>query len=198
MNIGIDIDGVLTNIEDFMINYGIKFCVEEKIPINIQEICYSETQTFNWTVEQANKFWERYFANYVKTTKVREFAEEVINKLKEQGHNIYIITARNEEGLSEEYYGKMQELTKTWLKENNIKHDKLIFSTDEEKIERCIENKVDIMIEDFPKNILNISTQIPVIKYNCQYNIKTEGKNIITTYSWYHIYDIVNKKMKGE
>lgn len=198
MNIGIDIDGVLLDLERFAIDYGTKFCIEENldIKINIQE--YWEGLKFNWTEEQENKFWNKYIIKYFKQYPPREFASEIIKKLKKEGNKIYIITARNEEGLPPEEYGKSQEITKTWLNENNIEYDKLIFAPDSEKLEQCLKNNVEIMIEDSPTNIKNISEKIPVIKYNCSYNENILGKNIITTYSWYQIYDIINKKMKGE
>lgn len=198
MNIGIDIDGVLLDLERFAIDYGTKFCIEENldIKINIQE--YWEGLKFNWTEEQENKFWNKYIIKYFKQYQPREFASEIIKKLKKEGNKIYIITARNEEGLPQEEYGKSQEITKTWLNENNIEYDKLIFTPDSEKLEQCLKNNVEIMIEDSPTNIKNISEKIPVIKYNCSYNENILGKNIITTYSWYQIYDIINKKMKGE
>lgn len=191
MNIGIDIDGVLTDIETFMIDYGTKFCLEEGLKIDIKKIDYSETITFNWTQEQADKFWERYFFGYVLNEPQRKFASEVINKLREQGNKIYIITARNEYGLTKEYYGKMQELTKEWLIKQNITYDKLIFARDEEKILRCMENNIDVMIEDSPRNINDISRKVKVIKYDCKYNKNVEGPNIITAYSWWHIYDMI-------
>ena len=198
MNIGIDIDGVLLDLERFAIDYGTKFCIEENldIKINIQE--YWEGLKFNWTEEQENKFWNKYIIKYFKQYQPREFASEIIKKLKKEENKIYIITARNEEGLPQEEYGKSQEITKTWLNENNIEYDKLIFTPDSEKLEQCLKNNVEIMIEDSPTNIKNISEKIPVIKYNCSYNENILGKNIITTYSWYQIYDIINKKMKGE
>ena len=49
------------------------------------------------------------------------------------------------------------------------------------------------MIEDSPINIKNISSKIKVIKFDCQYNKDINGENIITAYSWYHIYDIIKK-----
>ena len=44
---------------------------------------------------------------------------------KKYGNKIFIITARNESGMPPEYEGKMQELTKKWLLDNNIKYKKL-------------------------------------------------------------------------
>ena len=46
MKIGIDIDGVLTDIEKYICDYGTKFCYENNIPINIEHIYYDERKLF--------------------------------------------------------------------------------------------------------------------------------------------------------
>ena len=198
MNIGIDIDGVLTDLEKAIIDFGTKMSVEEKWPIKIDVSKYWEVEALEWTQEQADKFWNKYLVEYVVESKPRMFSEEIIEMLKKEENNIYIITARNEYGMPPEYYGKMQELTREWLKNQDIKYDKLIFARDSEKLHQCIENNVEIMIEDSPNNIEDISKKIKVIKFDCQYNKQVNGENIITAYSWYHIYDIINKTKKGE
>ena len=197
MNIGIDVDGVLTDLERVTIDYGTKMCVEENWPIELDLSEYWEVKTFHWTKEQADKFWNRYLVPYVVESPARKFASEIIEKLQQEGNKIYIITARDETGMPPEYYGQMQVLTKEWLKNQNIKYNKLIFAKDKEKLQQCLENQVDIMIEDSPNNIQNISSKIKVIKYDCQYNKNVTGENIVTGYSWYHIYKII-KEMKGE
>ena len=193
MNIGIDIDGVLTDLEKAIIDFGTKMSVEEKWPIKIDVSKYWEVEALEWTQEQADKFWNKYLVEYVAESKPRMFSEEIIEMLKKEENNIYIITARNEYGMPPEYYGKMQELTREWLKNQDIKYDKLIFARDSEKLHQCIENNVEIMIEDSPNNIEDISKKIKVIKFDCQYNKQVNGENIITAYSWYHIYDIIKK-----
>jgi len=197
MNIGVDIDGVLTNLERAMIDYGTKLCVEENWPIKLNLNEYDETKAFDWTKEQADMFWNKYLVEYVVKSEARPFAKEVLEKLQEQGHKIYLITARNEYGMPPEYIGKMQELTKKWLEQQNIIYEKLMFAEDSEKINRCLEYNVKLMIEDSPKNIENISKKIKVIKFDSQYNKHVNGENIITAYSWYHIYEII-KELKGE
>lgn len=193
MNIGIDIDGVLIDLENAMFDYATKLSVKEGWKIDIDASKYLETKMFKWTEDQADKFWNKYLVEYVTKIEPRRFASEVIKKLRQEGNKIYIITARNEEGLPAEAYGKMQELTKQWLIQNEIEYDKIIFASDTEKKEKCIENDITYMIEDSPSNILDISTKVPVIKYNCEYNREIAGKNIITAYSWYHIYDIIKR-----
>ena len=121
--------------------------------------------------------------------KPRDFAVEVIKKLKENNNNIYIITARNEYGLPDDEEGNMQKLTKEWIEKNKIYYDELIF-TSEDKRKVCKENKIDIMIEDSPTNVKELSEIIKVFCYDNPYNRGIEGKNITRVYSWY---DILNK-----
>ena len=195
MNIGIDIDGVLTNYEREQLDYGTKICIDEGWPIEIDVSKYHEREVFNWNQEQANKFWNKYIVKYFIGTPVRTFAPEVIEKLIQEGHKIILITARDDYGMPQEYYGQEQQITKDWLQKNNIKYDKLIFET--EKLQPCIENNIDVMIEDSPENIQSLSSKIKVIKFDCQYNKNINNENVITAYSWYHIYKII-KQMKGE
>lgn len=191
MNIGIDIDGVLTNYEREQLDYGTKMCVDEGWPIEIDLSKYNETEVFNWNQEQVNKFWNKYIIKYFKETPVRKFAPEAIEKLRQEGHKIYLITARDHYGMPPEYLGEEQQITKDWLKRNNIKYNKIIFET--EKLEPCRENQIDVMIEDSPSNIQELSKHIKVIKFDCQYNKDVNNENVITAYSWYHIYNIINE-----
>lgn len=193
MNIGIDIDGVLTDLERMAIDCGTKMCVDEKLPINIDVSEYYEITKFNWTDEQEERFWNKYLVPYVVESEPRAFAREIIDKLQVEGNKIFFITARNESGMPPEYYGQMQQLTKQWLDAKNIRYEKLIFAKNEDKLQQCLENKIDVMIEDCPDNIKNISSKIKVIKFDCQYNKNTSGENIINAYSWYHIYQIINE-----
>lgn len=195
MRIGIDIDGVLTDIERFLADYGTKFCIENNLPINIIEGEYDEKKTFNWTEEQTIKFWNEYIVYYATEYLPREFAPEVINKLKKDEHEIYIITARNDYGVPKEYSGKMKELVSKWLKDNNICYDKIIY-TEGSKLPYCVGNYIEIMIEDSPKNIKDLSTKIPVLCFNCKYNQNVKGKKITRVYSWYDVYSKIKEMCK--
>lgn len=188
MKIGIDIDGVITEIARFTGDYGIKFCYDNNIEYTIKDDEYDETKALGITEEQAEKFWNTYLEFYATKYPARSFASEVIKKLK-QNHEIYIITARNEDGLPRESYGRMQEFVKKWLIDNDICYDELIFSVGS-KLPYCLENEIDIMVEDSPQNVKDISSKIPVLCFDNSYNKHIEGKNITRVYSWY---DVLNK-----
>lgn len=190
MRIGIDIDGVLTDIERFVINYMPKYCIENNIEYRIGESSYNVHETFNISKEQGNNFWDAYIEDYAKNEKARTFAPEVIEKLKEDGHEIYIITARWGTSKDDEKGNQMRETVKEWLFEYKIPYDKLVFvkSSNERKSDEIIEDKIDIMIEDNPNNINELSKIIPVICYDAEYNRACKGDKITRCYSWYDIY----------
>lgn len=191
MRIGIDIDGVLMDIERFIIDYGTKFCMENNLPINIKIGEYDECKMLNIEQEQAIKFWNEYLVYYATEYSPREFAPEIIKRLKEEGHEIYIVTGRNDYGLPKEYVGKMKEITEKWLKDNNIYYDKIIF-TEGSKLPYCVGNYIETMIEDWDKVAKDVSTKIPVLCFDCKYNESLEGENITRVYSWNDIYQKIN------
>lgn len=193
MRIGIDIDGVITDMEKFLADYGSKYCVENNLPVNIKNVEYDEFKTFNWTEEEGIKFWNKNIIYYATKYPAREFASKIIKKLKEDGHEIYITTARNDYGVPEEYIGKMRgEIVAKWLEENEIVYDKIIY-TEGSKLPYVVGNYIELMIEDSPINIKDIATKIPTFCYNSTYNEGVEGENITRVYSWYDIYDKIKR-----
>ena len=184
MRIGIDIDGVLTDIERFQLDYGSKFFAKyNKFVINPKG--YEPYEVFDVEVQLDTKFWDEYYLHYLKTDCMRRFASEIINKLKDEGNEIYIITARHADNIITDKESSL--LTKAWLDKNEVKYDKLIFSP-EDKLNICLKNNIDIMVEDKPTNINIISTKIPVICINAEYNQNCNRNNIYRAYSWYDVY----------
>lgn len=193
MRIGIDIDGVLTDIEQWQLDYGSKFVFEKYHKGIINSEGYDIQEIFNVDEKVEDEFWKKYLYEYAKNEPARKFASEVINKWKDEGKEIYIITARYLTNRDTAERQKMREIVKNWLKENKIYYDKIIFSP-EDKIEICQKNSIDVMIEDKAENINNISKNIPVICFNARYNKQCNGKNIYRCYSWYDVY----QKMKED
>lgn len=187
MKIGIDIDGVLTNIEQWQLDYGSKIIFEQYNKNIRNSNGYDIKEIFNIEERLEDEFWEEYIYEYAKKEPARKFSGEVTNKLKEDGNEIYIITARYFTDRNDENGQKMRDIVINWLKEYNIYYDKIIFSPDE-KLDVCIENNIDLMIEDKVENINNISQKIPVICFDARYNKECIGKNIYRCYSWYDIY----------
>lgn len=185
MNIGIDIDGVLTDIIRYACDYGSKYFFEKygKLDININS--WSLKDMFNVTEEEDKECWLAIVKNYSINERARPFASEIISKIKNESNCIYIITARSIDKWDDPD-GEMNNIVKLWLNHNKIEYDKLIFSKN--KVDICKKYNIDIMIEDKVENINGISKHLPVICFHENHNKNLNGKNIYRAYSWYDVY----------
>ena len=96
MNIGIDIDGVIADIEPYIFEYGAKLLYDKGRTLDdIKRKEYETYEIFKWDRDTEHEFWDNYMLEYYKNAPARAFASEVIKKLKEQGHNIYNNSKRN-------------------------------------------------------------------------------------------------------
>ena len=90
MNIGIDIDGVLTNDDDYVMDATSKYIFEHNLE-GFEDPYQYEYHKFNWTREILDDYRKVYFWDYIQKEPARKYASEVIRKLKEEGNHIYII-----------------------------------------------------------------------------------------------------------
>lgn len=196
MKIAIDVDGVLIDMCYYQLENGSKF-FWDKYKIGISNpMGYEISDIFLVDQEKDLDFWLNHIFDYGVNYPARLFAKEIIKQLKNDGHEIVIMTARG--GTEENTLPKdeMQELVKNWLKKNDIYYDEIMF-TEEDKLSYCLDNQIDLIIEDKPRNISMISTTIPVICYDALYNQNITGKNIHRVYTWQDIYiKIINLQKK--
>lgn len=132
MNIGIDMDNTICSTSEKILEYQEKFIKQEKINSDIlwEDALYK------------TKFLNIYLERIYNEAKLKECAREVINNLKKQKNKIYIITARTGNYVSDIY-----KITNNYLLRNEIVADG-IFINGKDKVDICINNNIDIMIED--------------------------------------------------
>ena len=90
MNIGIDADGVLTDMSAYICEYGEKYF--NRKPSNLDG--YSTAEIFGCSDKDEFRFGLRYFFTYCKKWPPRKNCSAVISKLNDDGHQLYEITAR--------------------------------------------------------------------------------------------------------
>ena len=188
MNIGIDIDNTITDTLPILKRYCQKYNDEEvKRNLRMHEEGFTSYTLFDWTEEENMIFCVKYLEEAVSQATLKENAKEVIKKLKDAGHTINIISSRAAPMFKTPY-----ETTEKYLKEKGIEYDNiLVGSIDKKQI--CIENKIDIMMEDEPHYIEALKEIIPVIVFDYEYNRSCNGKNVIRVNAWNEIYDIIEK-----
>lgn len=191
MRIGIDIDNCISNFDDTLLKEYLKHDKELRNTGIINENAeYLRRGMFDWSEEEEKSFYYNNIENFAMLLKPIEDAPYYINKLKEEGNEIYIITGRDNGE-----YTNPDKMTEEWLTNNNISYDKLILTNAYDKHEKtkvCIENSIDLMIEDSIGTCLDLkSNGIKVYTMNTRYNKKEQSLDRVSR--WKDIY----KKIHG-
>ena len=193
MRIGIDIDNTLTEVQDKLNKAAFEYAIQLGKNIdnydnpmeNIKNNRDTYKKKFQFTYEELKYFLKEIQENITNNATPRENAKEVIDKLKEDGHEIYIITARDSDFHDDPY-----KLSKDWLDKNKIYYDKLIVDA-REKSSVCKKEKIDLFIDDQLNNCLSVANvgikTIMITDKLYDYNEIMQLKN------WNEIYNYTNE-----
>lgn len=200
MNIGIDIDDTIAN------SFETVFADSQKFDIEVvgnngalrnmgktEDHHYIEA-IYNWSEEQYEQFWITYLMKYITKSQPKIDAPEVIQKLKEEGHKIYIITSRYEN----EVYPNVIMPTKEWFMKNKIPYDELVMDV-QEKAKACKKYGIDLFIDDSITHCRNIEKEgIKTLVYTTTMNqaVEVEKEGLTRAYSWPQIYYLVQEMLQ--
>lgn len=198
MRIGIDIDDTTVITVNAMVKYADKYDTlvlgrkGTNNNLGLIKNRYYLKALYGWTDEEKFGFFNMYYKNVLEECVPMPNVDKVIKKLKEDGHEIYFITAR----LNNIPECNTEEITKETLKRANIPYDKLIINAGD-KILACKENKIDFFIEDSYETCKQLSKiNIPSILMTTKMNKNIDEGNIRRVHNWDEIYSEIVKYNK--
>lgn len=193
MKIGIDLDGVVFDSEKIYRVYSELYDLlelKQNSKIDNEELRFQDR--FAWTEEQTEKFWELYVRKVLKETDYMPGAKTVLKMLKEDGHELIVITARGGT------YKEAIDITEERLKEDGLDiFDKYYWAVDD-KSKVCVNENVDIMIDDFYKicqSIADCKIKTIYLKDAPSKELE-ENEYIKTLYNWGEIYRYIKELEK--
>lgn len=199
MKIGIDIDDTIMNTFETMLIYADKYHKEvlhksnNPKPIGNSDNSYLQ-DIYGWTEDELIDFLNKEWVDLIKKCPPKKDASKYINKLYDTGYEIYFITARSTRFSTKE--NDVKEITKDFLKNNNIKYTNIIFNA-KDKVTPCLDNNIDIFIDDSP-NICRLLNDVDIKAYLMtsitNKNIKID--NIERVNSWSEIYNKIKEYQK--
>ncbi len=199
MNIGIDIDGVICNLNSYVRKYFKKYLKKNNIPFKLKKYKECFNQQYNVPLETENDFWKQYIFHYAKKSVMMNHSSFYINKLHKDGHKIIIITSRLYSSYNNDLSKQMREKIKKWLDKNKIYYDDISFSNETVgKKDYIIKHKIDVMIDDSLRNINELCKIVPVIIFKNPSNKNAKSKNKIMANGWKDIYKIISKLNKSK
>lgn len=185
MKIGIDLDGVVFDSEKLyrvytelydMIELG-KNSKKDNRELKFQD-------RFDWTDEEKNNFLDEYQPEIISQANYMPGAKMILKKLKEEGNDLYIITAR---GIHNE---QIIEITKNIFKETGMDIFTKCYWSILDKAKVCKDENIDIMIDDSKYNcesIANAGIKTIYMKDAPSYDI-IDNPNVVTLYNWGEVY----------
>ena len=191
MKIGIDIDGVILDYENAMCEcarYFNSYILNKNIKEDKNEFFY--LKKYNWTDWEKKLFMKLYSFPVTMNCKLIDNCNYGINHLKDLGCELYCITGRG--NLNDEII----KCVSNRLEREKIYFDNIIWKA-RHKVENCIQNDIDIIIDDNPDICDELSNNgIKCIYFNTSNRRHIEFKdNVIELGTWDEICNYIDRRM---
>lgn len=193
MKIGIDLDGVVFDSEkDLRIYQELydMYVLKQNTKVDEKEVRIQSR--FGWSDEVFMDFLNRYHVPIIKEANYMPGAKMILKMLKDEGHELIIITARG--GINP----RIISATEQRLEKDGMldMFDKYYYAV-EDKAEICKKENIDVMIDDSNHNCKNTSENgIKTIYFKDAPSYEmNENENLKTLYNWGEIYRYL-KEMK--
>ena len=193
MNIGIDIDDTISNTFETFLPYMEKYVKQDlkrELNLNLSSKTdyYNIVEKYGLSRKEAKSFWMQYYIPMLENVKPKQSAVEIINKLKDKGNKVILITARVDDEIVD-----ARAITEKWLEENKINYDKLIINS-HDKLEITKRENIDIFIDDSIRNCEMVSSgNIKTYMFLTRNNEYYENENMEKVTSWDEFYEKIKE-----
>ncbi len=188
MNIGIDLDGVVFDTESYYRAYSDYFDYEKNLNRGKFDRKEARVQRrFDWAPELLQQFFDEYMFSVQEEAPFLPLAREILAELKKRGHRLVLITSRGVHGVRE------IEIAKERLSRAGIQFDASHYSVDD-KLSVCIQEKIDIMIDDYYDIVENLSKNgVACVFFRDNLLKFCERPNVIDVDNWGQVMDALDK-----
>lgn len=200
MIIGIDIDDTTVITVNSMIKYGDIYDIQilgrkgTNGNLGLIKNRYYLEALYGWDEKTKFDFFDTYYKNVLEECIPMPNVAKIIKKLKNEGNEIYFITAR----LLNIKNCDTESITKRTLEDNNIPYDKLIINA-KEKLNYCLENNIQIFIEDSYETCKQLEEHgIKTYLMTTKMNQNIDAGNIERVKSWDEVYKKIEEYVKTQ
>jgi uncharacterized HAD superfamily protein len=183
MNIGIDIDDTITETYSTIIPM-----VAVKYDLDLGDLIRTKPsyKTLEKSLVNYDSFMAEYFPTMAKIVPLKKDVIEVLNKLRNDGHKIIFITARNRLEYKDPF-----KISKEYLDTHNVPYDKLIAECHDKGKQAIIEG-IDLFIDDNTKNCKAVMDKgVPTIQMECAFTTQSKGLKRVT--DWNEVYELIQE-----
>lgn len=188
MNIGIDIDGVILDTENWFRSWSHIFDMKigGKGIVSPNEVKVKERM--KWSDEDFATFIKEYMYDSMENAPLMPCCKYVIDQLREMGHKLVIITARGS------FSPKEIAIANETIAKNDLKFD-AVYYNQADKLPACMEEKIDYMIDDSSTNVKRLSENgIKCLYFRDYGSLDVKNPNVIEVANWGEILRYLSSK----
>ena len=185
MRIGIDIDDTISKTNEKLIEVALEYDRQRVKGKGFKDPdAYSFMEMFYWNVVDVDTFLKTFRSgNYFLELDPVAGAVEYINKLYDEGNEIFFITRRQNKL-------KMKMMTKKWLKKNGFKYNKIFFYIkDKGKFGSDLE--LDYFIDNDEKNVYD-ALEYGIKAYLMETKYNKDIEDVDRVKSWEEFYNKIH------
>lgn len=195
--VGVDADGVLTDMDRFNRENGKKFFGREVS----NDKGYNIKELFGVSNEMEIMYGLKYLKKYCVEEPPREYAVEMLQKMISDGDELHEITARKFATFNNVFGKHYRNYFENWLKKYNLNFKSIQYCSESDsprdKLLACHKLDVDVMIEDKPEVALFLAqNNYNILLVDAPYNKDLTHQNITRVYNWKEIYEKIQKLKK--
>lgn len=194
LKIGIDLDDTINDTRPVLLECATGFDKKVTKRKNTKyPSAYMPEYILGWDDCYAQSFWDEHRETIAYKAPLKFKAREIINRLRVEGHEIYIITAR-----SPKWYDNLENNVKRFLINKEIPVDGIYVGV-KAKGELCKRLGIDILVDDLVDNCKNALENgvVPLLMDNA-HNRDLNSNGLIRVHSWQDIYDELQKLLHVE
>lgn len=195
MRIGIDIDNTITRTSEIILKYAQCFGRENNLNIVPNQQAYFLEDVLGWPRPVVERFFAGSLLDIYNHVKPQPMAVETMREWSSR-HYLVLITSR------QKYSPGIEQATREWLARHQVVYHKLIMNTTSNihyssKVGACLDNGVEIMLEDLHDQALELSRWLPVLLFSYPYNEHLQASNVRRVKDWLEVRNIVQNLVEG-
>lgn len=191
MEIGFDIDDVITETSGLLLEYVKKY--GKGIDLNNPLTSKANILRGRFETKEIKEFIRTYGLEISANEELKDGAKKVIIQLKKRGIPVQLITSRSEDTMP-----GINQLTIDYLKEKGIPYDQLHMGILDKK-QFCMEHGIDVLVDDSFATCESLEgTQTKPILFTTEVNAEFDAGTIQRVANWGELSELIVKLLREE
>ena len=141
MKIAIDLDDTLSVVD--RITLASQYIARKGLPYKVVNAnSHALVEVFDWEIDAVHEFVREGGITVFTDAEARKGARETLTALREAGHEIVVLTARQKS-----WFVNPEMVSRDWLEKRKIPYDELV-AGETDKGKYCIEHGISVLIDD--------------------------------------------------